>query len=240
MEDRELPLGEHLEELRQRIIHSLYAIVGIGILAYVFRESVLGFLMRPYREESMIYIHPTEAFLTYLKLAGLTGLILSTPWVLYQIWKFVIPALYENEERYFRMGFIIGGGLFYVGVAAALLIGLPLSLDFLSGIGGESLDIQLSVRNYISFVSLLSFAVGLVFELPLLILILVKLNFTTPDELRRNRRFAILIAFVVAAFLTPTDAFSQAFMAIPLVLLFEFSVLFVRLVVPRQESEESS
>lgn len=236
-EDKKLSLGEHLEELRKRVISSLVVIFAIGILAYVFRERVLSFLISLYQEGSLIYLHPTEAFLTYLKLAGLTGLILSTPWILFQAWKFIAPALLEHEERYFKYGFFFGGVLFYFGVALALLVGVPYSLRFLGAIGGESLSMEFSVRNYISFVSLLCFAMGLVFELPMIVFLMVKLNITTPSSLRKNRRFAILISFTVAAFLTPTDLFSQAFMAVPLILLYEISIWIVSLIVPAPTGE---
>ncbi|MFP4588992.1 MAG: twin-arginine translocase subunit TatC [Candidatus Acetothermia bacterium] len=229
MQDKELTLSEHLEELRFRILYSLASVVSIAVLAYVARAKLLEFLMQPYLRRSLIYLHPTEAFLNYLKLAGLAGIVLSTPWIMYQAWRFVLPALMEKEVKYLRLGFLLGGILFYAGVAVALYLALPYSLDFLSNVGGQNLDIQLSVGNYISFVSLLSFAFGLVFELPLLIILMAKLGFATPASLRRNRSLAIVICFSVAAFLTPTDLFSQALMAIPLILLYEFSLLMVRL-----------
>lgn len=112
MEDEERPLGEHLEELRRRIISSLSAIVLLAGAAYYFRTGLLGFLLRASNEDSLIYLHPTEAFLTYLKLAVITGLILSTPWLLYQVWKFILPGLLEQEEKSFKLAFSLGGGCF--------------------------------------------------------------------------------------------------------------------------------
>ena len=223
MKDEERPLGEHLEELRRRIISSLVAIVLFGGVAYYFRVRLLGFLIDAAREESLIYLHPTEAFLTYLKLAVITGLILSTPWLLYQFWKFILPALLEDEEKWFKLGFMLGGILFYAGVALALVVGLPYTMKFLASVGGENLVSSFSVRNYITFTSLLTFATGLVFEVPLIIYLVVNLGFVTPETLRKNRRYVIVGAFIVAAFITPTDLFSQAFMAIPLILLYELS-----------------
>jgi len=226
--DKELPLGEHLEELRRRIILSLIAIVIFGGVAYVFRGRLLNFLLGLSPARSMIYLHPTEAFLTYLKLAGISGIVLSTPWILYQVWRFIFPALLEKETRYLRVGFLAGGVAFYIGVGLALIYGVPLILTLLSRVGGASLEMRLSIRNYVSFVSLLCFSVGLVFEIPLIILLLVRAGIVSAETLRRNRKYAITIAFAVAAFLTPTDVFSQALMAVPLVLLYEFSVLLVR------------
>ncbi len=237
MKDEERPLGEHLEELRRRIISPLVAIVLFGGIAYYFRIRLLGFLIRAAREESLIYLHPTEAFLTYLKLAVITGLILSTPWLLYQFWKFILPALFEEEEKWFKLGFFLGGVLFYAGIGLALLIGLPYTMKFLANVGGESLVSSFSVRNYITFTSLLSFATGLVFELPLLIYLMVRLGFVKPSTLRKNRRYVIVGAFIVAAFITPTDLFSQAFMAIPLILLYEVSLLFVGFALGEAETE---
>lgn len=237
MKDEERPLGEHLEELRSRIIRSLSAIVLLGGAAYYFRIRLLGFLIEAAREESLIYLHPTEAFLTYLKLAVITGLILSTPWLLYQFWKFILPALLEEEEKWFRLGFFLGGVLFYTGIGLALLVGLPYTMKFLANVGSESLVSSFSVRNYITFTSLLSFATGLVFELPLLIYLVVRLGFVKLSTLRKNRRFVIVGTFIVAAFITPTDLFSQAFMAVPLILLYEVTLLFVAFTVGEPEPE---
>ncbi|MFP4135549.1 MAG: twin-arginine translocase subunit TatC [Candidatus Acetothermia bacterium] len=238
MKDEERPLGEHLEELRSRIISSLVAIVLLAGAAYYFRTELLDFLLRASNEESLIYLHPTEAFLTYLKLAIITGLILSTPWLLYQAWKFILPALLENEARLFRLGFTLGGLLFYAGIALAVVIGIPYSLMFLASVGGESLASSFTVRNYITFASLLSFTTGLIFELPLLIYLVVRLGFVSPATLRKNRKYVIVVAFTTAAFITPTDFFSQAFMAIPMVVLYELSVLLVGLVFGEGESED--
>jgi len=239
MKDEERPLGEHLEELRRRIISSLVAIVLLGGIAYFFRIRLLDFLIKAAREESLIYLHPTEAFLTYLKLAVITGLILSTPWLLYQFWKFILPALLEEEERWFKLGFFLGGLLFYAGIGIALLVGLPYTMKFLANVGGENLVSSFSVRNYITFTSLLTFATGLVFEVPLLIYLVVRLGFVSPATLRKNRRYVIVGAFIVAAFITPTDLFSQAFMAIPLILLYEASLLVVGFTAGEGEPEKS-
>ena len=240
MKDEERPLGEHLEELRRRIISSLVAIVLLGGIAYFFRIRLLDFLIKAAREESLIYLHPTEAFLTYLKLAVITGLILSTPWLLYQFWKFILPALLEEEERWFKLGFFLGGLLFYAGIGIALLVGLPYTMKFLANVGGENLVSSFSVRNYITFTSLLTFATGLVFEVPLLIYLVVRLGFVSPATLRKNRRYVIVGAFIVAAFITPTDLFSQAFMAIPLILLYEASLLVVGFTAGEGEPEKSN
>jgi sec-independent protein translocase protein TatC len=240
MKDEERPLGEHLEELRWRIISSLVAIVLLGGIAYFFRIRLLDFLIKAAREESLIYLHPTEAFLTYLKLAVITGLILSTPWLLYQFWKFILPALLEEEERWFKLGFFLGGLLFYAGIGIALLVGLPYTMKFLANVGGENLVSSFSVRNYITFTSLLTFATGLVFEVPLLIYLVVRLGFVSPATLRKNRRYVIVGAFIVAAFITPTDLFSQAFMAIPLILLYEASLLVVGFTAGEGEPEKTN
>jgi sec-independent protein translocase protein TatC len=240
MKDEERPLGEHLEELRRRIISSLVAIVLLGGIAYFFRIRLLDFLIKAAREESLIYLHPTEAFLTYLKLAVITGLILSTPWLLYQFWKFILPALLEEEERWFKLGFFLGGLLFYAGIGIALLVGLPYTMKFLANVGGENLVSSFSVRNYITFTSLLTFATGLVFEVPLLIYLVVRLGFVSPATLRKNRRYVIVGAFIVAAFITPTDLFSQAFMAIPLILLYEASLLVVGFTAGEGEPEKTN
>ncbi len=229
MKDKERPLGEHLEELRRRIISSLLVIVLLGAGAYFFRARLIKFLISASGNENLIYLHPTEAFLTYLKLAIITGLILSTPWILYQAWRFILPALLEDEEKPFRMSFFLGGALFYLGVAVSVLGALPFSLNLLSRVGGENLISTFSIRNYITFASLLTFSLGISFELPLLMILVVRLGFISPTTLRKNRKYAIVVSFLVAAFITPTDLLSQAFMAIPLVILYELSLFLVDL-----------
>ncbi len=237
MQDEERPLGEHLEELRRRIISSLVAIVLLGGAAYYFRIRLLNFLISASREDSLIYLHPTEAFLTYLKLSVITGLILSTPWLLYQFWRFILPALLDEEEKWFKLGFLLGGVLFYLGIALAVTVGIPYTVRFLAGVGGETVVSNFSVRNYITFASLLSFSSGLIFEVPLLIYLVVRLGFVKPETLRKNRKFVVVGAFTVAAFITPTDFFSQAFMAIPLILLYEASLFIVGLLFRELESQ---
>lgn len=227
VEEKRLPLGEHLEELRVRIISSLAAIVIIAAIVYIFRGKVLNFLINFSEENSLIYIHPTEAFLTYLRLAVLSGLVLSTPWILYQVWRFILPALLEKEEKYLRLSFFIGGLLFYIGVGISIYFILPFSLNLLGEVGNEDLLMRLSVRNYISFVTLLAFSTGLVFEQPLFTFLLVELDFVSLNTLKKYRSYAILISFTVAAFLTPTDWFSQILMAVPLVILYELSILLI-------------
>lgn len=216
--------------MRSRIISSLTAIVLLAGAAYYFRTELLDFLLRASNQESLVYLHPTEAFLTYLKLAVITGLILSTPWLLYQAWKFILPALLEDEAKLFRLGFLFGGILFYIGIGLAVMIGIPYSVRLLAGVGGDNLVSSFTVRNYITFSSLLSFATGLIFELPLLIYLMVRLGFVSPATLRKNRKYVIVVAFTTAAFITPTDFFSQVFMAIPLVVLYELSVRLVGMV----------
>ncbi len=227
MRDEERPLGKHLEELRKRIISSLVVIVLFGAVAYFFRFRLLKFLIQASGHENLIYLHPTEAFLTYLKLAVITGLILATPWILYQAWKFILPALLENEEGPFRTSFVLGGALFYLGVAVAIVAALPLTVRLLSSVGGADIVSTFSIRNYVTFTSLIAFAVGIAFELPLLIVLIVRLGFVKPSTLRRNRKYAIVVSFIVAAFITPTDLFSQAFMAVPLIILYEISLFLV-------------
>ncbi|MFP3952955.1 MAG: twin-arginine translocase subunit TatC [Candidatus Acetothermia bacterium] len=240
MRDEERPLGEHLEELRRRIINSLAVIVLFGGIAYFFRFRLLKFLIRASGDQNLIYLHPTEAFLTYLKLAVITGLILATPWILYQAWRFILPALMENEEAPFRVSFVLGGAFFYLGVGVALGLALPFTVRLLSSVGGANVVSTFSIRNYVTFTSLLSFALGIAFELPLLMVLIVRIGLVKPSTLRRNRKYAIVVSFIVAAFITPTDLFSQAFMAIPLIILYEISLLAVSTFFQETSSKEQS
>lgn len=228
MNDARMPFTQHLEELRRRLFIAL-AGVGVGFLVcYYFADRLLTFLQKPLSEK-LIFLAPTEAFFVHLKVALYAGIFLSLPLTLYEIWMFVVPGLLEREKRYV-LPFVIGSAAaFGVGGAFAYLLVLPYGLVFLLSFGTESIVPQIALGYYISFSFTLVFAFGLVFELPLVTVLLVQLGVITPEFLRRRRRYVIVLAFVLAALLTPPDVFTQTMLAGPLIVLYELSVLVARL-----------
>jgi sec-independent protein translocase protein TatC len=235
--DDKLPFTDHLDELRHRLIISVVT-VGIGFaVSYAFSQQILILLQRP-MPTRLVFIAPTEAFFVNLKVAFYAGLFLSVPLILFQVWKFVAPGLYEHERKYSYPFLIISTVLFLIGGLFAYLVILPITLHFLIAQGGELWTPNITLSNYLSFCMRLLLAAGLIFEFPVLMYFLAKIGVVTPEFLVKNRKYAILLAFTIAAVLTPPDIFSQILLAVPLFLLFELSIFVARRVAARNDAAE--
>jgi sec-independent protein translocase protein TatC len=233
--DDKLPFTDHLDELRHRLIISLVG-VGLGFaVSYGFSQQLLLLLQRP-MPTRLVFIAPTEAFFVNLKVAFYAGLFLSVPLLLFQVWKFVAPGLYEHERRYSFPFLIISTLLFLLGAIFAYVVILPIALHFLIAQGGELWQPNITLSNYLSFCMRLILAAGLVFEFPVLMYFLAKVGVVTPELLVKNRKYAVLVAFVIAAILTPPDVFSQVLLAVPLFLLFEVSIFVAKRVAAGRET----
>ncbi len=233
VEEDKLPIHDHLEELRWRLIKCVIA-VAVGFVAtYAFKEQIFGFLVWPLvkvmpENSQMIYTSLPEAFITYLKVAFFSGLILATPVIFYQIWKFIMPGLYPNERRYV-LPFILVATLFFLGgVSFAYYVVFPFGFMFFLGFQTESISAMPAMKEYLGLVMKLMFAFGVTFELPVIMFFLAKMGLVSPEGLKRKRKFAILIVFVMAAILTPPDVISQTLLAIPLLILYEVSIWVTR------------
>lgn len=248
------PLIDHLIELRRRLIWSFLVLFVTMGTAYLWAQPIYGFLVQPLADamgpagtQRLIYTDLTEAFFTYLKVAFFAGFFVSFPLVLTQIWLFIAPGLYTRERTFFLGFFIATPFLFYLGGAVVYYVVLPLAWNFFlsfQSTGAETvLPIQLEARvsDYLNLVMILIFAFGLAFEMPLMLLILARAGIVTADTLRRRRKYAILAIFVVAAILTPPDVISQISMAIPLMLLYEISILLIdRMAPPPKPQDDQS
>ncbi len=240
-EQRRETLTGHLVELRKRLLWSFVAMVaGMGV-CYLFVEDIYGFLVQPLARamgpgdsQRLIYTGLTEAFFTYLKVSFFAGVFLTFPIVAAQIWKFIAPGLYKNEKHAFLPFLLATPVLFFAGGALVYYGLMPVAwhffLSFQSEGGATALPIQLEARvgEYLDLVMLLIFAFGLCFQLPVLLVLLGRAGLVTPEQLAKGRRYAIVVAFVVAAFLTPPDVLSQFALAIPIILLYEISILIIR------------
>ncbi|KPK41470.1 MAG: hypothetical protein AMJ78_05440 [Omnitrophica WOR_2 bacterium SM23_29] len=231
MVDKRMTLVEHLDELRRRILTSLAALfIATGISFWKVKE-IVAYLARPVGQ--LVFISPVEAFMTYLKLAFFVGLFISSPIILFQFWRFVSAGLTEREQKTFLFLFPFSVVLFLCGAAFAFFIVIPWALKFLINFAGPNVVAMLTVSKYISFITVLLLMFALVFELPVAVIFLTKIGLITPTFLKRNRKYAILLIFIVAAILTPTpDAFTQLLMAIPLVFLYEISIWLSKSVKP--------
>jgi sec-independent protein translocase protein TatC len=225
---------DHLAELRTRIVWSLVG-SGIGLLiALIFADRIIKFISRPLaaRGTELVFTSLTEGFWTYMKVAMVTGVFIASPIVLWNVWAFVAPGLHKHERRYAGPFVIIGSVLFLLGGAFALLVIVPYAAQFLLNFGqGMGLRPMITLMSYVDFVLKFTLAFGLVFEMPVAITLLAMIGVVTPEFLSKNRKYAILINFVIAAMLTPTpDAFNQSLMAGPLIVLYEVGIVSARLV----------
>jgi sec-independent protein translocase protein TatC len=243
--DEKQPFMSHLEELRQRLIYCAVA-VGIGfVISYVFAERLFRVLIGPLKArlpegDRLIFTNLPEMFLTYLKTALITGVLLSSPFLFYQLWMFVAPGLYQREKKYVIPFVIFSTILFTGGALFGYFVVFPFGFKFFLGFANDYIQALPSVKQYFSFAIKLLFAFGVVFELPVIIFFLAKMGLVTPEILRRQRKYAILLTFVAAAILTPPDVITQCMMAGPLILLYEIGIVIARLVAKKKAVQEEA
>lgn len=243
-EQAKIPFTAHLEELRHRLVVCFIA-VGIGfVVSYGFKEKLFQILTRPLISvmqtgDKLIFTGLPEAFFTYLKVAFLSGIMISVPVLLYQFWMFVAPGLYDKERRllvpivFLSSFFFIGGALF------GYFIVFPFGFKFFLGFASDTIQPLPSMREYLSFSAKLLLAFGLVFELPLLVTFLAKMGLVSVDFLKKNRKYALLLFFIFSAILTPPDVVTQIMMAFPLMVLYEISIIGARIFGQKKPDNES-
>lgn len=225
-----MPFLAHLAELRQRLLVSVIALGAGFVLTFFFSERIITWLARPLGPIKLAFLEPTEPFWVNMKVALVAGAFLVLPVLLYELWAFIAPGLLPRERKFALPFVILSTVCFAIGATFALTVVVPLAVKFLVGYKTENLVPTISVNRYVDFVTKFTVAFGLVFELPLALTLGARLGLVTPEFLSRNRKYAILINFVVAAMLTPTpDAFNQLLMAGPLCLLYEAGIICARL-----------
>jgi len=230
MDEKKLPLTAHLQELRRRLILSFVA-VGAGFaLCYTFAQTIFDILAVPLLKMmptggSLIFTSVAEAFFTYMKVAFIAGLILASPFVLYQIWAFVAPGLYRHEKRYV-VPFVLAGSFFFaLGIFFGYYVALPVGFRFLLGFATDFIKPMPSMKEYLSFSIKFLLAFGLMFEFPVVLVLLARIGVVDSKTLAKQRKYAILLIFIFAAVLTPPDIISQVLVALPLMGLYELSIL---------------
>ena len=234
MDEKKLPLTSHLQELRKRLILSFVA-VGTGfLLCYAFKEFLFDILAAPLlnvmpKGGSLIFISVAEAFFTYMKVAFIASVILTSPFILYQIWAFIAPGLYQKEKKY-AIPLVVSGSLFFaLGILFGYFVAIPFGFKFLLGYATDFIKPMPSMKEYLSFSIKFLLAFGLVFEFPVVLVLLAKIGIVDAKMLARHRKYAILLIFVFAAVMTPPDIISQVIMALPLMGLYELSIFLSRI-----------
>jgi sec-independent protein translocase protein TatC len=258
MAENKLPLTEHLGELRKRIIISLIAVAVTFVIAFNYSEEIFRLIMFPLKysldfsvtnffvrfvpqdklhNTKLVFLAPAEAFWMNLKVAFVAAFICALPIIFLQIWRFISPGLLHKEKKYVLPFIFFATALFLAGAAFCFFIVLPFAIGFLLTYKvGDFLMPMLSVGQYVDFCLKFILAFGIVFELPIVIIFLTKMGIVTPQMLARNRKFAILFAFVAGAILTPTpDAFNQTLMAVPIIVLYEIGIWISPLFVKKSE-----
>ena len=240
-EEKKMSLTEHLIELRKRLVRS-FIVLGIGFFfCYYYKEWIFDIITRPLtqalpKNSYLIYTGLTEAFFVYMKLSFFASLIITSPFIIYQIWKFISPGLLQQEKKYVVPFVLSSTVLFISGVLFGYFIALPPAFEFFVSFNNKYLQAMIAFSDYLSLFVTFLLGFGLSFEMPVFIFFLAKLGIVNAKMLSKQRRYAILIIFIVAAILTPSpDALSQILMAIPLMFLYEVSIFVAKFAAKKNE-----
>jgi sec-independent protein translocase protein TatC len=253
IDDKKMPLLDHLVELRNRLMWSALALMIAFAVCYYFSRDIYGFLTRPLAGalegetgRHMIFTDLTEAFFTYVKVAFWAAMFISFPVIASQIWMFVAPGLYRKERRAFLPFLLATPVLFFMGGALVYYVIFPLAWRFFisfeapGGDGTLPIEVMPKVNEYLSLVMTLIFAFGLAFQLPVLLSLLARVGLISAADLASKRRYAIVGIFVFAAIVTPPDVISQCSLAIPMLLLYEASIISAKIIERQRAQREAA
>jgi len=241
---KESSFVDHLTELRSRLIKSIIFVFIFFVISYTFAENIYNFLVQPYANavkgdeinRRLIFTALHETFLTYLKVAFFAAIFIGSPIVLTQIWKFIAPGLYKNEKKALLPYLVATPTLFLLGGMLVYYLVMPLAIKFFlsfettAQVGTLPIQLEAKVNEYLSLIMKLIFAFGLSFQLPVLLSLLARVGFVDSEYLKKRRRYVIVIIFAVAAILTPPDPITQIGLGIPLLILYELSIISVKLI----------
>ena len=229
MKEKNLTLIGHLSELRKRITIVAIALITTSTVSYFYVEPLIDGIIKLAPSLEFIYVAPAEMLLAYVKISIIAGLIISAPIIFWQIWAFVKPGLIKQEKKYIVVSLIGGSFFFITGVVFAYLVVLPFMLQFFANMQTEDIKPMISFGTYVGFITTILLCFGLVFETPILMILLTRFGIIKVKFFTENRKYIILIIFVVAAIVTPPDIISQILLAVPMILLFEIGIILSKL-----------
>ena len=259
MSEERAPFTMHLEELRRRLLVSFITVTTAFLACFNYSETLYLWLIKPMKEDlvlslqrpylnfvpretvyNLVFLAPAEALWMHMKVSLIAGLVIAMPVVFWQIWRFISPGLHKKEKRLAVPFVFITSMLFLVGTGFCFVIVLPFAMNFLLNFRTASLTPMISVERYVDFCLKFILAFGVIFELPVVMVLLSRMGVVTPRWLAKNRKYAVLVAFIVAAVLTPTpDAFNQTLMAVPIIILYEGGIWASMLLGRRRAAEAS-
>ncbi len=229
-----MSLGDHIEELRWRLIYALAGLVICTVICMIFGTHLVNYLQEPYRaiepDKPLVALAPADAFIGYMKVSAIAGVIFSSPWIFYHLWNFAASGLYAREKRYVQIAVPFSSGLFVAGALFFFYAVAPLSLGFFLKFG-ELIGVEPSwtFQKYISFITTLMLVFGLAFQTPIAIFILNRTGLISISAFKNSRKYVFLAMFVIAAVATPPDVISQITLALPLYALFELGIVLCRI-----------
>ncbi len=237
------PLIEHLIELRNRLLYCIGAVIVVFLGLVAFANDIYTFVAEPLiallpEGTSMIATEVATPFLTPFKLTFFVAVVIALPYLLYQIWSFLAPGLYENEKS--LVAPLIGSSvlLFYAGIIFAYFIVFPLVFGFFTSVAPEGVTVMTDIASYLDFVIKLFLAFGIVFEIPVAIILLIRTGAVTPDSLAAKRAYVVVGCFILGMLLTPPDVISQVLLALPMWLLYECGIIIGRRITPKKKPED--
>lgn len=259
MSEQKAPFTMHLEELRRRLIIAFVSVTMAFLVCFNYSEILYRWLVKPMKENlvlsfqepylsfvpreavhDLVFLAPAEAFWMHMKVSLIAGLVIAMPVVFWQFWRFMSPGLHKNEKRMAIPFVFVTSSLFLMGTAFCFIIVLPFAMNFLLNFRTESLTPMISVEKYVDFCLKFIIAFGVIFELPVVMVFLSRMGLVTPLWLAKNRKYAVLAAFIAAALLTPTpDAFNQTLMAVPIMVLYETGIWSARIFGRRKPVEDT-
>ena len=248
---KETTFVDHLTELRSRLLKAIIYVFIFFVISYIFAENIYSFLVDPYAKavendeinRRLIFTALHETFITYLKVAFFTAIFIGSPFILIQVWKFIAPGLYKNEKKALLPYLIATPTLFLLGGMLVYYLVMPLAIKFFlsfetaAQLGNLPIQLEAKVNEYLSLIMRLIFAFGISFQLPVLLSLLARVGFIDSQYLIKRRKYVIVIIFAVAAILTPPDPITQIGLGIPLLILYELSILSVKIIEKKKKNE---